>query len=111
MIRRPPRSTLFPYTTLFRSLLSAGLRAERSSVFGDINRYFVFPKASASYRFPALLGEGSEVKLRGAYGETGNQPLFGQKFTTLSSTVIDGNVGTVISGASGAPDIKPERVK
>src|SRR5256885_12289435 len=24
MIRRPPRSTLFPYTTLFRSLHSAG---------------------------------------------------------------------------------------
>src|SRR2546425_4698793 len=24
MIRRPPRSTLFPYTTLFRSLLFAG---------------------------------------------------------------------------------------
>src|SRR5256885_8473063 len=24
MIRRPPRSTLFPYTTLFRSLLDAG---------------------------------------------------------------------------------------
>src|SRR5258708_22430749 len=26
MIRRPPRSTLFPYTTLFRSLLSKGAR-------------------------------------------------------------------------------------
>src|SRR3712207_8354151 len=25
MIRRPPRSTLFPYTTLFRSLADAGL--------------------------------------------------------------------------------------
>src|SRR5256885_9464733 len=25
MIRRPPRSTLFPYTTLFRSLTVAGL--------------------------------------------------------------------------------------
>src|SRR3712207_9556756 len=25
MIRRPPRSTLFPYTTLFRSGLSAGI--------------------------------------------------------------------------------------
>src|SRR5256885_12408549 len=24
MIRRPPRSTLFPYTTLFRSLLGSG---------------------------------------------------------------------------------------
>src|SRR2546428_4982938 len=27
MIRRPPRSTLFPYTTLFRSLISATLPA------------------------------------------------------------------------------------
>src|SRR2546422_4136357 len=26
MIRRPPRSTLFPYTTLFRSLAAAALR-------------------------------------------------------------------------------------
>src|SRR5438309_3560611 len=26
MLRRPPRSTLFPYTTLFRSLLSALMR-------------------------------------------------------------------------------------
>src|SRR5690349_23159683 len=26
MIRRPPRSTLFPYTTLFRSLEAGGLR-------------------------------------------------------------------------------------
>src|SRR2546422_6609214 len=29
MIRRPPRSTLFPYTTLFRSLLRLGERAVR----------------------------------------------------------------------------------
>src|SRR2546422_6405925 len=28
MIRRPPRSTLFPYTTLFRSLIFAYLRSE-----------------------------------------------------------------------------------
>src|SRR3712207_7375977 len=27
MIRRPPRSTLFPYTTLFRSLLADGVHA------------------------------------------------------------------------------------
>src|SRR5947209_10484041 len=27
MIRRPPRSTLFPYTTLFRSLLAAAAAA------------------------------------------------------------------------------------
>src|SRR3989449_10834333 len=28
MIRRPPRSTLFPYTTLFRSVCDAGQRLE-----------------------------------------------------------------------------------
>src|SRR5256885_2756173 len=31
MIRRPPRSTLFPYTTLFRSTLAPGLRDQESS--------------------------------------------------------------------------------
>src|SRR5687768_18217952 len=30
MIRRPPRSTLFPYTTLFRSSLPADIRRARS---------------------------------------------------------------------------------
>src|SRR2546422_7572275 len=35
MIRRPPRSTLFPYTTLFRSSGSAGVtRARRRAGFG-----------------------------------------------------------------------------
>src|SRR5260364_449875 len=29
MIRRPPRSTLFPYTTLFRSLPPHGYRSDR----------------------------------------------------------------------------------
>src|SRR2546426_2826924 len=29
MIRRPPRSTLFPYTTLFRSLAGCGPRSHR----------------------------------------------------------------------------------
>src|SRR3712207_7312614 len=33
MIRRPPRSTLFPYTTLFRSpSATAGCRSERKSL-------------------------------------------------------------------------------
>src|SRR5438034_8548867 len=35
MIRRPPRSTLFPYTTLFRSRRDAGLHEPRA---GDGDR-------------------------------------------------------------------------
>src|SRR5258708_29626651 len=34
MIRRPPRSTLFPYTTLFRSHNSAGLDPTLAAVVG-----------------------------------------------------------------------------
>src|SRR5256885_9090800 len=32
MIRRPPRSTLFPYTTLFRSLFIAARRRQLQSI-------------------------------------------------------------------------------
>src|SRR3712207_8331004 len=60
MIRRPPRSTLFPYTTLFRSC--------GSSVYGDLGRdwmgssvvvgplAFVGARrlASSSYSFPSV---------------------------------------------------------
>src|SRR2546425_5699846 len=35
MIRRPPRSTLFPYTTLFRSLVSATECSTTGFVAGD----------------------------------------------------------------------------
>src|SRR3712207_8481716 len=35
MIRRPPRSTLFPYTTLFRSLLQRVLAAVEDEVVGE----------------------------------------------------------------------------
>src|SRR2546425_10596847 len=34
MIRRPPRSTLFPYTTLFRSRLRRGFRTARAHALG-----------------------------------------------------------------------------
>src|SRR3989449_7513559 len=36
MIRRPPRSTLFPYTTLFRSHRGAPLRLVRCERGGDV---------------------------------------------------------------------------
>src|SRR2546426_8519318 len=42
MIRRPPRSTLFPYTTLFRSPIDAVRRA--NMVLGDIGETAVLAK-------------------------------------------------------------------
>src|SRR3712207_9020845 len=42
MIRRPPRSTLFPYTTLFRSLADVAGLGERRGV-GDGERHVQHP--------------------------------------------------------------------
>src|SRR5688572_32502129 len=38
MIRRPPRSTLFPYTTLFRSKKSGIRRSRRCNNFAEIRQ-------------------------------------------------------------------------
>src|SRR2546430_9499107 len=49
MIRRPPRSTLFPYTTLFRSL-DANLRWDASSRFAPGHRWGFFPGVAVAWR-------------------------------------------------------------
>lgn len=69
-----------------RMLVSAGIRADRSSVNGDPGQFFVYPKAAASYRFDDVMSSINSVKLRAAYGQSGNQPLYGQKFTPLTAT-------------------------
>src|SRR2546427_1180411 len=40
MIRRPPRSTLFPYTTLFRSALSAAVLAALAAVASLLSGHY-----------------------------------------------------------------------
>src|SRR2546430_7466548 len=47
MIRRPPRSTLFPYTTLFRSLWGKEARAEHLEI-PHFERVFAIASAMAS---------------------------------------------------------------
>src|SRR5688572_32545264 len=50
MIRRPPRPTLFPYTTLFRSV---GVAFERVQVQRDV---FVYPGIELKGAKPAVRG-------------------------------------------------------
>jgi TonB-linked SusC/RagA family outer membrane protein len=92
-----------------RLFLTAGIRADRSSNDGDPAKFFYYPKFSASYRVPGLPKQVEELKLRAALGESGNQPLYGQKFTALNAGNQDGFGGFQISGAAGASDLKPER--
>src|SRR2546429_7291016 len=48
MIRRPPRSTLFPYTTLFRSRLKVGPVTREFVVSQGTVRYFGTPDQDAA---------------------------------------------------------------
>src|SRR5437667_5770764 len=45
MIRRPPRSTLFPYTTLFRSSIAHRKASWPGGPRNDLTRYFRRPVA------------------------------------------------------------------
>src|SRR3712207_8431850 len=57
MIRRPPRSTLFPYTTLFRS-----------------NNSYMYPSISGSFIFTSLIPKNKYLsfgKVRASWAEVG----------------------------------------
>src|SRR3712207_8504832 len=53
MIRRPPRSTLFPYTTLFRSRVCGGDDAGQIGAVGRVPRLLV----ARSLELPAVVLE------------------------------------------------------
>src|SRR5690348_17562856 len=58
MLRRPPRSTLFPYTTLFRSILSPAPAARSPSRRRRLRRHH--PPDAVVERL-LVLGEGREA--------------------------------------------------
>src|SRR5947208_6691626 len=49
MIRRPPRSTLFPYTTLFRSRLFVPLCILLQNLYGEETGTYIADATSAIY--------------------------------------------------------------
>src|SRR3989454_3580758 len=68
MIRRPPRSTLFPYTTLFRSLFSESdsrkmLTDARARVGGGSPRAFR-TSSRVTYRFPSTRMSSAVVNMK-----------------------------------------------
>src|SRR3712207_8182144 len=58
MIRRPPRSTLFPYTTLFRSALSPLRRVPTLVLTGDGDK--LIPKEHSDTLVELLRRDGGE---------------------------------------------------
>src|SRR2546422_3709092 len=114
MIRRPPRSTLFPYTTLFRSDSSPnGLTATlvNGASFVPSGARLQDPVATTTPATPVLA---TTATLRGtvnpsgastvAYFEYGSSIAYGK--TTPPQTVADGGLATIPFG-TGVTGLDP----
>jgi TonB-linked SusC/RagA family outer membrane protein len=93
-----------------RLLLTAGFTADQTSANTADSDLFLYPKAAASYRMNVGSSVLEDLKFRAAYGESGNQPVFGAKFTPFTATVnIGGIPGFQVQGPVVVTDLKPER--
>lgn len=90
--------------------LTGSVRADRSSNNADDTKYYYYPKAAAAYTFPTSFSFIDQLKLRGAYGASGNEPLYGQRYTPLSVANIEGQPNLAINGGIASADLRPERV-
>ncbi|MBF4471705.1 SusC/RagA family TonB-linked outer membrane protein [Flavobacterium sp. HJJ] len=116
--------TRFNYSYLGRYLLTGSIRKDGSSVFGDNNKWGNFPSVSLGWAIdkePFMANQTlfSQLKLRGGYGETGNQQgLYPQQSLSLvgqgspSLTYFGGSqITNYIQIQNANPDLKWETKK
>jgi len=100
-----------------RLFLTAAVRFDKNSAFGENARAAVYPKLSASWvvaeepfwresRIGSLL---PELRLRGAWGASGQQPDVFAAQQLYRAVPGPGGESTLTPLASGNPDLKPER--
>ncbi|AWH74101.1 SusC/RagA family TonB-linked outer membrane protein [Dokdonia sp. Dokd-P16] len=92
-----------------------GYRLDKSSRNGDPNKLYGFPKASLAVNLANFdfwnLEAMNQLKVRAAYGETGNPAGFGSTFTGLTATNIGGTIGQSLAGLRGDPNVEPETAR
>lgn len=96
-------------------LLTAGVRGDKSSRNGAANKLYYYPKASAAFNVSKLgfwhISSISQLKLRAAYGQSGNFAPFGAIYSPLVPVVFNGTTGSLITLTRGNSNLKPERQK
>jgi TonB-dependent starch-binding outer membrane protein SusC len=96
-------------------IATAGVRGDKSSRNGDANKLYYYPKGSAAFNVHKLGSWNSEtisqLKLRVAYGQSGNFAPFGAIYTPLLPALISGSTGSLITTTRGNTDLQPERQK
>ena len=95
-------------------IATLGVRGDKSSRNGDANKLYYYPKASLAFNVLTLapsVKEISQLKVRGAYGESGNFAPFGAIYTALVPIYINGAGGSIVDITRGDPNLKPEKQK
>jgi TonB-linked SusC/RagA family outer membrane protein len=98
-----------------RAYLTAALRVDNNSAFGEDFSWTTYPKIAATWVvtdeswFPFAWV--NQLKLRAAYGETGQQPVVNSALRTYSATTGGNGASAVSPQALGNPDLRPERGK
>ncbi len=98
-------------------IVTVGVRGDKSTNNGDANKLYYYPRASlalnlgnlANLTDPADQNGLSLLKLRAAYGESGNFPANGAIYTPLNAVSIDGFTGSLITITRGNKELGPER--
>lgn len=94
-----------------------GVRFDKSSLNGDHEKWYPFPRASVAVNLAKFgfwsVEPVSQLKVRAAFGQTGGVPVYGNTFTSLTSAVIDGTLGSLppngtASAPVGNPSLEPE---
>lgn len=94
------------------AILTLGIRGDKSSRNGDPNKLYYYPKASLAINVHEISDLGntlSQLKLRGAFGQSGNFGPFGATYTPLTPIIIGGNTGSIIGTTLGNTTIGPEK--
>jgi TonB-linked SusC/RagA family outer membrane protein len=95
-------------------IASGGVRFDRSTLNGDPNKWYAFPRASVAANLHKF-GNWSEnsfisqLKGRIAYGQTAGLPTWGSLYSQLPVTAVGGQGGLTPSTIIGNPSIQPER--
>src|SRR3712207_7827217 len=93
MIRRPPRSTLFPYTTLFRSAAVVGLAVEAREDFYDLVVVGGGPAGLGAAVYGASEGLRTVLVEREATGGEGGQRSRGENYPRFPHGGTGGGAG------------------
>jgi outer membrane receptor protein involved in Fe transport len=92
-------------------LLAGGVRAERSSVNGDVDKYYVFPKVSGSYRFQDLLGRAARSSSARPTARPATSRSSARNSPPSTRPQYGQANGFTVNTAAGNPSIEPERLK